>query len=461
MAESTHTNFIIVLVDDLGYDEVGFMGSDEMFSPNLDALAAEGTIFRQGYVTSSVCGPSRAGLISGRYQDRFGIWGNFGGQAQKGFPLNQPMLQDTLKQAGYTTGAVGKWHFGHGEDHYRPWLRNFDYFYGFLAGGHDYYRAGKDYSGKTPLWPIHRNEAIVDYPEGNYLTEEFSREAVAFIERNKEEPFFLYLAYNAVHHPWVAPQSYLDRVAQMKEGEFETKERQLLSAMLLAVDDGVGAIRETLKAHDLDQNTAILFLSDNGYQTSIRRTETANTLDFEADLRGFKGDTYEGGIRVPFMIHWPEQVPAGQIYDEPVIALDIAPTITRFLGLDDPQTGYDGTNLIPYLNGSKPEAPHEWLFFRYFHDIAYRKGDWVLTWNDQEKRATVGASRKQLNMAEVDAMLFNLSDDPIQRQDVRRLYPEKFQELHNDYLRLIAEFPEPAFPALFDTPYSVEYAEDL
>ena len=460
-AEESPTNFIIVLVDDLGYDEVGFMGSDDIYSPNIDALAAGGTHFTQGYVTSSVCGPSRAGLISGRYQDRFGIWGNFGAKAVKGFPANQPMLQDRFKEAGYTTGAIGKWHFGQHDEKHKPWNRNFDYYYGFLAGGHGYFKANSSYTGKKDQWPIHRNADIVDYQEGNYLTDEFSREAVEFIERNHDKPFFLYLAYNAVHYPWVAPQSYIDRVDALKKGGFESEYRRILSAMMLAVDDGVGQIKETLERKGIDDNTAIIFLSDNGYQTMLRRTEAANLAGNPANLRGFKGDTYEGGIRVPFIINWPGVVPAGQVYEHPVISLDIAPTITRFLDSKEPHTGYDGLDLVPYLNGSMKKKPHDSLFFRYVHDIAYRKGDWVLTWNDQHKEAGKKRSKTGLKMKEVDAMLFNLNDDVKQKRDLRAEYPDKFKELFTDYQRLIAEFPEPEFPPLFITPYTVEHANEL
>lgn len=460
-AQELKSNVIIILVDDLGYDEVGFMGSDDIFSPNIDALAAGGTHFTQGYVTSSVCGPSRAGLISGRYQDRFGIWGNFGAKAVKGFPTKQPMLQDRFKNAGYTTGAIGKWHFGQHDEKHKPWNRNFDYFYGFLAGGHSYFNANSSYSGEKDLWPIHRNADIVDYEKGSYLTDEFSREAVDFIEKNHNKPFFLYLAYNAVHYPWVAPQSYIDRVDDLKNGGFESEYRRILSAMMLSVDDGVGRIKETLKRKGIDDNTAIIFLSDNGYQTMLRRTKTANLLGNPASLRGFKGDTYEGGIRVPFIINWPGIIPAGKVYDHPVISLDIAPTITRFLENEEPHPGYDGVDLIPYLNGSLKDAPHSSLFFRYMHDIAYRKGDWVLTWNDQHKEAGEKRSKTGLKIKEVDAMLFNLKNDVEQKKDLRKEFPEKFKELYTEYQNLISDLPESEFPPLFNTPYTVENVEEI
>ena len=457
----TNTNFIVVLVDDLGYDESGFMGADDMFTPNLDKIAAGGTHFTQGYVTSSVCGPSRAGLISGRYQDRLGIWGNFSRNAKIGFPTNQPMMQDHFKAAGYTTAAIGKWHYGHFEEEHKPWNRNLDYFYGFLGGGHDYFNANTHYNGKNNRSPIYRNGQMVEYPNGTYLTDEFSREAVEFIERNHDKPFFLHLAYNAVHAPYQAPEHYLKRVDELMDGEFATWHRRVIAAMLLAMDDGLGDIMTTLEEKGIADNTAIVFLSDNGYQTIVRRKEPVNLAGNPADLRGFKGDTFEGGIRVPFVINWPGVVPAGKQYTKPVISLDILPTLTRNIPLVENTPELDGVDLVPYLNGEKEGRPHETMFFRFFHDIAYRKGDWVLTWNDQHKVAGEKRANRELVKEEVKAMLFNLNDDVAQRRDLRHEEPQKFQELFNEYLDLLEEFPEPEFPALFQTPYTVEFTEDL
>ncbi|WP_087016257.1 sulfatase-like hydrolase/transferase [Thaumasiovibrio subtropicus] len=460
-ASPVSPNVIIILVDDLGYDELGFMGSDDILSPNLDKLAAGGTHFSQGYMTSSVCGPSRSGLISGRYQDRLGIWGNFGAHSQRGFPLNHEMLQDRFKHAGYTTGAIGKWHLGMHDDAFKPWNRNFDYFYGFLGGGHKYSMARTEYTGRPNEWPIQRNAEIVEYQQGDYLTEVFSQEAVDFIDRHHDEPFFLYLAYNAPHAPWEAPQSYFDRVDAHFDGQFETRFRRILSAMMLAVDDGVGAVMSALERHDITDNTAVIFLSDNGYQTRMRRVNTTNHAGNPADLRGFKGDSYEGGIRVPYILHWPNEVPAGLKYEKPVMSLDIAPTITRHLTDDGPQHPYDGVDLIPFLKGENTARPHEWMFFRYVHDIAYRKGDWVITWNDQHKIAGERRNNRELPMEEQQLMLFNLADDVSQQQDLRASHPEKFAELYRDYLALLDTFPDEDYPALFDTPYTVINADSL
>ena len=443
-SKADHTNFIIILVDDMGYGDVGYHGALDMMTPNIDQLASEGTYFTQGYVSCSVCGPSRAGLISGRYQDKFGIWGNFGANSTKGFPTDQPMLQDMLKQAGYKTGAVGKWHFGFAEEKWRPWNRNFDFFYGFLTGGHDYYWADTTYQQKhSPYWPIHRNNEIVKYKKSDYLTDKFNEEALGFIDRNHDEPFFLYLAYNAVHYPWSVPDSYLERVD--KHYKHDYKYRRLLAGMTLAIDDGVGQIMKSLKKYGIDENTAIIFLSDNGSPATIAGPTAINTGDVvmskKMGLRGYKGDTYEGGIRVPFLIKWPGVIPAGERYNQPVISIDITPTITSFLDIETPETGYDGVNLIPYLTGQNEEAPHDFLYWRYMDEWAYRKGDWKMTWNTREKVLHM-TKAMVMDKNTIKPKLFNLRNDPFERHDLTELYPEKANELYTEFNEMDSKMPD-------------------
>ncbi|TLX75788.1 hypothetical protein E9993_09550 [Labilibacter sediminis] len=446
------TNFIIILVDDMGYGDVGYHGALDMMTPNIDKLASEGTYFTQGYVNCSVCGPSRAGLISGRYPAKFGINGNFGANAKNGFPNDQPMLQDMLKEAGYKTGAVGKWHFGHAKEEFKPWKRNFDFFYGFLVGGHGYFWADTTYNAKKDNWPIYRNSEIVKYKRGDYLTDKFNEEAVGFIERNHDEPFFLYLAYNAVHYPWSVSENYLERVDANREHHF--KYRRILAGMTLAIDDGVGEIMKTLEKHGIDENTAIFFLSDNGAPATIAGPTAINTGDHIMSktngLRGYKGDTYEGGIRVPFLVKWPEEVPAGKSYIEPVISIDIVPTITEYLGLQAPETGYDGVNLLPYLKGENKQSPHDYMYWRYQDDYAYRKGDWKLTWNDQEKVFHM-TKDKVLDKKEIKPKLFNLKNDPYERHDMKEVYPDKYNELLEEFNAMDSQMSD---AGLFKVPFN-------
>jgi len=428
----------------MGYGDVGYHGALDMVTPNIDKLAGQGTFFTQGYVSCSVCGPSRAGLISGRYQDKFGIRGNFGANSTKGFPTDQPMLQDMLKEAGYSTGVVGKWHFGLAEEKFLPWNRNFDFFYGFLAGGHDYFFADTTYDQPfKDFWPIHRNKEIVQYKKGDYLTDKFNEEAVGFIDRNHEKPFFLYLAYNAVHYPWSVTDNYLERIDN--EYKHDKEYRRLLAGMTLAIDDGVGEIIKTLEQYEIDENTAIIFLSDNGSPATIAGPTTISTGDLvmskKMGLRGYKGDTYEGGIRVPFLIKWPGVVPSGERYNDPVISIDIVPTITEFLGIPTPETGYDGVNLLPYLKGKKDQPPHEFLYWRYLDEYAYRQGDWKLTWNSREKVLHM-TKDVVLDKYTIEPKLFNIKNDPFERHDMTDLYPEKAKELLELFNEMDSKMPD-------------------
>jgi len=438
------TNFIIILVDDMGYGDVGYMGAKDMLTPNIDKLATEGTYFTQGYVNCSVCGPSRAGLLSGRYPAKFGINGNFGPKSKKGFPLDQPMLQDKLKEVGYKTGCVGKWHFGLAKDAFKPWNRNYDFFYGFLAGGHDYFWADTSYNARKDNWPIHgSNGEILKYTKGDYLTNKFSEEAVRFIDENHDEPFFLYLAYNAVHYPWSATEECLDRVDEFYD--YDLKYRRILAAMTLAVDDGVGDITEALKKYGIDENTAIFFLSDNGSPGNVAGKTKINAgehfMSSTMGLRGFKGDTYEGGIRIPFCVKWPGQVSAGKRYNEPVISIDIMPTITDFLDIEEPATGYDGVNLLPFLNGENTNMPHNYAYWRYVDDYAYRKGDWKLTWNDQEKVLYMTNDKVEPKES-IKPKLFNIKLDPYERHDLAKMYPEIYKELQQEFDAMDSKMPD-------------------
>ena len=460
MAEKTKPNFIVVLIDDMGWGDVGYQGAEDMLTPNIDQLAADGVQLSQAYTPCSVCGPSRASLISGRYSDKFGIWGNFGGSSKQGFPVDQKMMSDYMKEAGYTTGVVGKWHFGHAKEEFRPWNRNWDFFYGFMYGGHDYYKATKNINAKTPLRPIYRNTEPVDYKEGDYLTEKFSEEAVGFIDRNSDKPFFLYLAYNGVHHPWTAPESYYIRVDEAK-GRSPFKFRRILGGMLLAIDDGIGAIRAKLQEKGIDDNTVIFFLSDNGspkgvdgkYRYNIGETRMSS----KGGLKGFKGDTYEGGVRIPFLMKWSGQVKAGSKYDKPVISMDILATITESLGVATEGEDLDGVNLLPYVNGVKKTRPHEVLFYTYQNDFAVRVGDWKLTWNDQELEEnykTIKEHRERVGPPEtIQTRLFNLAEDPYEKNDLKASNPEKAKELQKVYDEWSRPLPLNG-KALFSKPFT-------
>lgn len=405
-------NVVLILADDMGYADVGFNGCADIPTPNLDALAASGVRFEQGYVSASVCGPSRAGLLTGRYQQRFGCgenppeegWPENPRCPDAGVPLTEQMLGELLKPAGYRTGVIGKWHMGMAEQ-LRPNQRAFDYFYGFLNGAHSFIKAEKEWQSNPGFWPIFRNHEPMDY-EG-YLTDTFSDEAVEFIEREKDQPFFLYLSYNAVHAPWQAPENVAHKVAHIKD-DF----RRTYAGMLVSMDDGIGKVMKALKDQGVYENTVVVFLSDNGAPAGSGGRRASS-----APLRGNKGDTYEGGTRVPFVMSWPKGLPKGVVYEQPVSALDLAPTFTALAGAPDAANGFDGVDLMPFLKGEKKGRPHDIMFFRRDDDYALRFRDWKLAWNNGNPNGTRTAE------------LFNLADDPNERTDLIKQHPEKAAQL--------------------------------
>src|SRR6266446_6173652 len=340
-AQGTPPNIIIILADDLGYGDVSFNGSPDWITPNIDSLTTNGIRCSNGYVTHPFCSPSRAALLTGRYQQRFGHENQpeqDDNNTVLGLPIGELVLPQMLKPAGYVCGAIGKWHLGTAQN-LRPMQRGFDEFFGFLGGESPY----------NPPVPVFRNNTPVT--ESTYLTDAFTREAVSFINRHASQPFFLFLSYSAPHSPYQATQSYLNRVSNISDPA-----RQTYAAMITAMDDGVGQVLQTLQTQNLLNNTLIFFLSDNG----------AASADFTRNdpLRGAKFDVLEGGIRVPFVVQWTGRLPANCVYDQPVSALDIVPTIAGVAGVSLPtDRTYDGLNILPYLI-SQQAIPSRTLFWR-------------------------------------------------------------------------------------------------
>ena len=342
-AQTQPPNIVVILADDLGYGDVGFNGCPDFATPNIDSIASNGASCTNGYSTHPVCSPSRAGLLTGRYQHRFGHENQ--PQADDtntllGLPMQEILLPQILKPAGYVCGAIGKWHLGYAPN-FHPLARGFDEFFGFLSAESDYYNA-QILDGYTTI------------TETSYLTDAFTREAVSFISRHATEPFFLYLPYNAVHSPWdTPPQIYLDRVANITDPD-----RRNYAAMVTALDDGVGQVLATLQTNGLIDKTLIFFVSDNG---AGERSFTRNL-----PLRGYKFNVLEGGIRVPFAVQWTGRVPANTVYNELVSTLDIVATAAAAAGVPLPADRvYDGVNIVPYLAGEEV-SPQRNLFWRWF-----------------------------------------------------------------------------------------------
>jgi arylsulfatase A-like enzyme len=378
--KTNNPNVIVIVADDLGYADVGFNGCQDIPTPNIDRIAKAGVVFSSGHVSYGVCSPSRAGMLTGRYQYRFGYERNplyVTSDSTMGLPLSEETMADVLGRSGYNSMLVGKWHLGaHKSLH--PMKRGFNEFYGFLAGGHQYFpdkltlQNPEDANGEGESYRTKLNRNYTPVEETEYLTDAFSREAVSFVERNKTNPFFLYLAYNAPHAPLQATEKYLNRFQNI-----QNPKRRTYAAMVSAVDDGVGRLLDKLKETGQIDNTIIVFLSDNG-------GPLADNGSNNAPLRGQKGSMFEGGIRVPFAMQWTNKIPANSTYDKPMISLDIFSTVlANIRGASKPAKPLDGTNLLPYLTNKNKNAPHDFLFWR-----AFGRGSYAVI-NKYEKKMVI------------------------------------------------------------------------
>ena len=432
-SQKNHPNVIVIMTDDLGYVDVGFNGSVEIPTPNIDRIAQQGVKFTNGYTPYSVCSPSRAGFITGRYQQRFGYERNAQyrpNDPNMGLPQTEKTIPEVIGQVGYTSGVIGKWHLGaHISNH--PLNRGFDFFYGHLGGGHRYFpeelTIEDSYSiNDEPLsyrtWIMRDHQAE---KTDEYLTDEFSNEAVKFVEKNKEGPFFLYLAYNAPHGPLQATQKYLDRFDHI-----EGKKRKTYAAMVSAVDDGVGRILDRLESLEIAENTMIFFLSDNG-------GPEPNNASNNGPLREGKSSIYEGGNRVPFAMQWTAQI-APMVYENPISSLDILPTIAALthapLPADKP---LDGVNIIPFLKGEKQGRPHQTLYVRKFDNDLYsvRDGDMKLV------------TKKKNSVKE----LYNLQEDLGEENDLADAFPEEVKRLDSLRQNWDSQLIDPIFLGLIHT----------
>lgn len=447
-------NIVVLLADDLGYGELGCQGNDEIPTPHVDSIARSGIRFTAGYVTAAYCSPSRAGLMSGRFPTRFGYEFNPIGANNEapgcGLPGSELTLAQHLHSVGYTTGLMGKWHLG-GSAPYHPLRRGFDEFFGFLHEGHFYvpppYRdvttmlrrkalpdgeqgrwqdgnlvytthMGHDEPAYDANNPILRGGQPVE--EHAYLTDALTREAVDFIDRNQRRPFFLYLAYNAVHSPMQGADAYMERFASIDDIH-----RRIFAAMLGNLDDSVGAVLDKLRETDLEKDTLIFFLSDNGGPT---KELTSSNLP----LRGGKGDVYEGGIRVPFLVQWKGKLPAGQVYEKPVVSLDIFGTAAALARAPLPKgRSIDGVDLMPYLRGEKSGRPHETLFWRQGPRTAIRVGDWKLLRNGRREGSPW--------------QLYNLATDLVEQNDLAATEAEKFAQMQRAWEEMNGQMAEPAW----------------
>ena len=429
-ASDKKPNIIIILADDLGYQDVGFNGCRDIPTPNIDGIAKNGVTFSNGYVVFPVCSPSRAGLMTGRYPQRFGYERNpqyRPHDPNMGLAKSETTLAQTLKQVGYHSGIIGKWHLGADSSNH-PNRRGFDEFFGHLGGGHVYFPElltfkdsysieGEDKSYRT--W-IMRNHEPVETKK--YLTDEFSDEAVSFIQTNKDKPFFLYLSYNAPHSPLQASKKYLDRFPNIAD-----EKRKTYAAMVSAVDDGVGQVMKTLASLKLEENTLVFFLSDNG------GPENDNASN-NGILREGKSSVYEGGFRVPFAFQWKGHI-KNAVYENPVSSLDIYATIAE---LANAQTNkdkpLDGVNLIPYLTGKNRNMPHEVIYIR-----KYDQEQFVVRDHDLKLIVFGKTGKKEL---------YNLKNDMGEEHDIANEHPNDIERLDKLRVKWHSELIEPTFLGL-------------
>ena len=420
--EDNRPNILILLSDDQGYADLGVQGSKDIPTPNIDSLAHHGVRCTQGYVSSSMCSPSRAGLLTGRSQSRFGHEINWEPEwpvdpnDRRGLPLTEKTVADQLKAAGYRTGIVGKWHLGEAPL-FHPNRRGFDEFFGFISGGHNYFC--EHYRNTPPL--NHYNSALerngVPQPiTPGYLTTVLGDEAAAFIHRNKEMPWLLYTSFNAPHTPMQATPELLERVKHIT-GE----PRRTYAAMVVGMDDAVGTILKQLREDGLEERTLIFFLSDNG--GPVGDNGSLNT-----PLRGRKGQMWEGGIRVPFIARWKGVLPAGKTYDRPVSSLDILPTALAAAGSSSiASQPLDGVDLVPYFTGKKSGDPHEMLFWR-----MSERDIWAVRDDDHKLVQQFGK-----------LAFYDLTSDVGESRDLKDTLPEVRDRLQKAYDEWSATLPEP------------------
>lgn len=457
-------NVVVILADDLGWNDVSRHGNRLIRTPNIDSIAADGAEFTNGYSPNAVCAPARAALLTGRSQQRFGFefnpsskafhralgtvrWGDldalhfadreaaFPADDKIGLPAEEITLAEMLKTAGYRTAHVGKWHLG-ATPNFSPASQGFDRSFGFPSGATMYaprddasvVGAQSDEPIDQFLWKNMRYGLVRNgrpAPDRGYTTDLFADEAVKFIRESGRTPFFLYLAFNAPHTPLQAPKAVYDRLGHIRDHK-----ARVYYASIVAMDDAIGRVMRELRAQGVEQNTIVVFSSDNGGASYIE-VEGVNR-----PLRGFKATFLEGGIRVPYFLKWPAVVRAGQRIPQNASLIDITPTAAAAAGVALPRDRIiDGRDLRPVLAGSR-ETLHDMLVWRTGHYRAIRAGDFKLLLSERPKAVR----------------LYDLRRDPSERRDLSATMPAKVAELWSALERREKEFVPPRFPSLMEVP---------
>lgn len=412
-------NIVVVYVDDLGYGDLGCFGASDLLTPNIDALAARGILFEQCYSNSPVCSPSRAALLTGQHPAHAGVDGILGGERRATGLQHQPTLASRLHDQGYATGIFGKWHLGMDESSH-PSRLGFDEFFGIRAGCVDYYSHIYYWGNRNPTHDLWEGDEEV-WRNGEYLTEAITSRAVEYIRKHRRSPFFCYVPYNAPHYPMHAPKRYLDRFEGLDP------ERRIMAAMIAAIDDGVGEIVRALDELGLLEGTIILFSSDNGPSAEDRNWLGGEEIAYKGGstggLRGAKGSLYEGGIRVPTILSWPDGLPQNRQISQLVQISDFAPTLLAacFGNEAYPPEDFDGMNVLDGLKGASSPVERS-LFWEYESQSAARIGDWKIVRNPTER---LGAESEN-----ADALFF-LGEHGSEYIDLKDSQPGIFAEMEH------------------------------
>ncbi|MFZ5833043.1 MAG: sulfatase-like hydrolase/transferase [Planctomycetota bacterium] len=420
-------NILMIFVDDMGYADPGCYGGKLVPTPNIDRLAAEGVRCTDGYVSAPVCAPSRCGLMTGAYQQRFGMYNNTDRNHYR-IPEKQKLMPELLKSAGYATGLIGKWNVP------REPQPTFDEAFSVMDWEGDYF-PGPD--GKyVGVGEGHASAKVqgVWGPEregDEYLTDRLGRQAVDFIDRHSHQPFFLYLAFNAVHSPWHAKKSDEPRFSHIEEEPL-----RFYAAMIASLDENIGRVLDKLKQAGIDKSTLVAFVSDNGPAMGSaqivgwpERWPKKILVGSAAPLSGYKGQFAEGGIRVPFIVRWTARLPQGETYARPVISLDLLPTFCAAAGIEiPPGMVVDGVNLLPYFESKRAGDPHNTLYWTSGQWGAMRQGDWKLI-----PGANLGGSK-----------LYHLGNDIAEQNDLAKENRELVSQLFADWQQWKSALPPPA-----------------
>jgi arylsulfatase A-like enzyme len=426
-APAARPNLILILSDDLGYADLPLFGASEIATPNLDRLAKSGTLFTQAYSTAPICVPSRMGINTGRYHERFGIYDNLYQPHEVRLFFEETTLATHLKRLGYATGLVGKWHLSGNRfppNGPTPDQRGFDEWVGIEGGMSAYFPPAK----------LYRNNQPFSTPE--YLTDFFGKEAVQFVRKNRARPFFLYLGFNAPHAPLEALEG------DLAGGESTSPDRRTYAGMVRAMDRNIGRVLDAIEELRLERNTLIVYVNDNGGGGNHTPPHTRNTAR-NAPLRGYKFDLWEGGIRVPMMLSWPGHVPGGRLFSRMVSSMDIAPTLLAAAGGEAPaERPFDGVDLLPYLTGTNRGVPHPLL--------CWENRPWLGPRGKQRpvpgkyNRAIRKGRWKLIRLAEdTEWQLFDLDADPGEQHDMATERPEIVRDLEAGYQHWRASMTDP------------------